>query len=346
MCHLPLAICRCLSAIAHCLFPPRPLSPFRGRRPGRAPKIVLPSPIRWERGRGEGPKRTPRPQPIHTPPSVPTPPELPPPSAICHLPFAISYRPLAIGYRLSCLKTGVATPQGHGILARMSQTEAPISMRSRSVPASLDERARRLFPAAESEVPGYGGDSLVRRATRASRRALASRRKDEKQMLHHMVRERQLMNERIAILFPQKRQAFGSAQGLTQAGMEVEVPKRRSGNNALPTHDSNSSRPKLMAFHSAKGLMFDSVLMPRLVSGSFQRVSPARQERLVFVALTRATKRAYLSTSLDNSLPLFQKLLPLEQTRQLSVRRGEHAGTPKPAPATAQPAPDNKPDFL
>jgi hypothetical protein len=42
----------------------------------------------------------------------------------------------------------------------------------------------------------------------------------------------------------------------------------------------------------------------------------------VFVTLTRATKWAYLSTTVDDSLPLLQKLLPLEQTRQLTVRRG------------------------
>ena len=66
-----------------------------------------------------------------------------------------------------------------------------------------------------------------------------------------MVRERQLMNDRIAILFPQNRQVFGFAQGLTEAGMEVEVPKQRSGNNTLPTHDFNSSRPKLMAVNES-----------------------------------------------------------------------------------------------
>jgi superfamily I DNA/RNA helicase len=200
-------------------------------------------------------------------------------------------------------------------------------------------------------------DSAEREAFRQQKRTVQTERQtpllyfarnfeEEKQMLYQMVRERQLMNDRIAILFPQNRQVFGFAQGLTEAGMEVEVPKQRSGSNALPTHDFNSSRAKLMAFHSAKGLTFDSVLMPRLVSSSFQRVTPDRLERLVFVALTRAAKWAYFSTTLDDSLPLFQKLLPLEQTRQLTVRRGEQAGTSKPGPATAPPTPDNKLDFL
>ena len=64
------------------------------------------------------------------------------------------------------------------------------------------------------------------------------------------------------------------------------------------------------------------------------------------VAITRAAKWAYFSTMRDDSLPLFQKLLPLEQTRQLTVRLGNQAGTPKPGPDTAPTAPDNNLDFL
>jgi superfamily I DNA/RNA helicase len=171
---------------------------------------------------------------------------------------------------------------------------------------------------------------------------------DEKQMLYQMVRERQLMNDRIAILFPQNRQVFGFAQGLTEAGIEVEVPKQRAGNSGMPTHDFNSSRPKLMAYHSAKGLTFDSVFMPRLVPGSFQRVRPERIERLVFVALTRAAKWAYFSTSLDDSIPLFEKLLPLADTRQLTVRSGDQPGSAGTAARIDRPRPtggDNL-DFL
>jgi superfamily I DNA/RNA helicase len=146
---------------------------------------------------------------------------------------------------------------------------------------------------------------------------------DEKRMLYQMVRERQLMNERIAILFPQNRQVFGFAQGLKEVGIEVEVPKQGFGQSTMPTHDFSSSRPKLMAYHSAKGLTFDSVFMPRLVPASFKSVRAERVERLVFVALTRASKWAYFSTGFGETLPLIEKLLPLEQTRQLTVRRGD-----------------------
>lgn len=61
---------------------------------------------------------------------------------------------------------------------------------------------------------------------------------------------------------------------------------------------------------------------------------------------TRAAKWAYFSTTLDDSLPLFPKLPPLEQTRQLTVRRGDQAAAPEQASPAVQPASDNKLDFL
>jgi superfamily I DNA/RNA helicase len=188
-------------------------------------------------------------------------------------------------------------------------------------------------------------DSAEREAFRQQKRTAQTERQtpllyfarnfeDEKKMLYQIVRERQLMNDRIAILFPQKRQVFGFAQGLKEVGIEVEVPRQGFGKSTLPEHDFNSSRPKLMSYQSAKGLTFDSVFMPRLVPGSFRRVRPERVERLVFVALTRAARWAYFSTSLGEPLPVIEKLLPLEKTRQLTVRRGDQSGGPTPRPPT------------
>jgi Rhodopirellula transposase DDE domain len=61
------------------------------------------------------------------------------------------------------------------------KTEAAISKRFRSVAAFLDERTRRLIAAAESQALGYGGDSVVNRATGVSRRALSVGRKELQQ---------------------------------------------------------------------------------------------------------------------------------------------------------------------
>lgn len=142
---------------------------------------------------------------------------------------------------------------------------------------------------------------------------------DEKQMLYQVIRERQVKNESIAILLPQNRQVFGFAQGLHEVGIEAEVPAK-GGNQAFPTHDFSTSRPKLMSFYGAKGLTFDSVIMPRLVPNSFINVSAERIERLLFVAITRATKWCYFSTALDHPLPLIEeKLVPLAKNRTITV---------------------------
>lgn len=111
---------------------------------------------------------------------------------------------------------------------------------------------------------------------------------DEKARLIEVLRERQLVDRSIAILFPLKRQVEGFAEGLRAEGIPVETVK----NDAL---DFSTALPKLLTFHSAKGLTFDSVLMPRLVKNSFAGPMSKRTERLLYVGLTRATKWLYLS---------------------------------------------------
>ena len=115
----------------------------------------------------------------------------------------------------------------------------------------------------------------------------------EKKRLIEIIRERQVDRDRsIAILFHLRRQVWGFAQALRDAGLEVETRDPQEGN----TLDFGNGIPKVLTLHSAKGLTFDTVIMPRLVEGSFRRVSDARREKLLYVGITRATKWVYLST--------------------------------------------------
>lgn len=137
---------------------------------------------------------------------------------------------------------------------------------------------------------------------------------DEKRRLIEVLRQRLLTDQRVAVLFPLRRQVFGFAKALKAAGIEVEIQ-----NNM----DFSSGRPKLITYHSAKGLTFDSVLLPRLVSGSFDQASPDRIRRLLFVAITRATHWVYMSTVGNGSLPALSLLQPLVAERSLTLQRGE-----------------------
>ena len=127
---------------------------------------------------------------------------------------------------------------------------------------------------------------------------------DEKARLIEVLRERQLVDRSIAILFPLKRQTEGFAEGLRAEGIPVETVK----NDAL---DFSTPLPKLLTFHSAKGLTFDSVLMPRLVKNSFAGPMSKRTERLLYVGLTRATKWLYLSGTRGAILPELDRIRSL-----------------------------------
>lgn len=151
---------------------------------------------------------------------------------------------------------------------------------------------------------------------------------DDRKNLHLMVRERQLKGDRIGILLPQKRHVFGCANGLLDSGIDIEVPPQRFGNNSYTAHDFSSPRPKLMSYHSAKGLTFDSVFMPGLTQGLFPHIRGERLQRLIFVAITRATKWCYISTPADQPLPLIQeKLVPLAAIGKISTTDGRTHST-------------------
>jgi superfamily I DNA/RNA helicase len=126
---------------------------------------------------------------------------------------------------------------------------------------------------------------------------------DECSRLIETLRERQIVDRTIGILFPQNRQVEGFAKGLLELGIPVET--RKKGLNFA------NSLPKLLTIHSAKGLTFDSVLMPRLVSTSFRGKMESIADRLLFVGITRATKWLYLSTVKGEFLPMLSPIRAL-----------------------------------
>lgn len=165
---------------------------------------------------------------------------------------------------------------------------------------------------------------------------------DEKNKLYEIIRERQLMNERIGILCATNKQVAVFARGLSDVGIEVEVPNNHSKNNSLMSHDFTSGRPKLMAFHSAKGLTFDSVLLPRLVGRSFSWLPKEKIETLIFMAITRATRWAYFSTQEDDSLDALEKIISLVKSGELKRLNWKDNNRKEKAPKS----PDDDLDFL
>jgi superfamily I DNA/RNA helicase len=112
---------------------------------------------------------------------------------------------------------------------------------------------------------------------------------DEVAHLVEMVRLRLSYGDSIAVLFPLQRQVHGFVKGFTEAGIDVEVQRRDS------PLDFSHSLPKLMTYHQAKGLTFDSVFLPRLVQSSFPGEMRERIGHLCFVGVSRAVKWVYMS---------------------------------------------------
>ncbi|MDP2828032.1 MAG: AAA family ATPase [Sulfuricellaceae bacterium] len=112
---------------------------------------------------------------------------------------------------------------------------------------------------------------------------------DEKARLIEMVRLRLSYGDSIAVLFPKRSQVWGFAQGFIAAGIAVSV---RTYDEPI---DFSTPLPKLMTYHQAKGLTFDSVFLPRLDQGSFRGAMQARMHNLLFVGVSRAIKWVFMS---------------------------------------------------
>ena len=58
----------------------------------------------------------------------------------------------------------------------------------------------------------------------------------------------------------------------------------------------NNLVPKIATFFMAKGLTFDSVLLPRLTANAYDWTRREQLKRMMFVGIARATQWVYLST--------------------------------------------------
>jgi superfamily I DNA/RNA helicase len=76
-----------------------------------------------------------------------------------------------------------------------------------------------------------------------------------------------------------------------------------------------------MTYYGAKGLTFETVIMPRLVPSSFHQVSPERLEKLFFVGITRATRWVYMSTVEGPTLPVIRDLANHERDGTITIQR-------------------------
>jgi superfamily I DNA/RNA helicase len=167
---------------------------------------------------------------------------------------------------------------------------------------------------------------------------------DEIDHLAEVIRERRLLNHRCGIIVPTNRDLYSVANKLAERGVEVHkaVSVRRGGTPP----DFDSLVPVIASYHSAKGLTFDTVLLPKLVETNFSRVSGEFRKRLLLVGITRATQWAYLSTVVGWEMAEVTQLHAAAANGDLFVKSSQGAGHGAPTPPAADTSSDGDVGFL
>jgi superfamily I DNA/RNA helicase len=124
-------------------------------------------------------------------------------------------------------------------------------------------------------------------------------RSEEKEMLHlsQIVRQKLVQKNRVGILVATNSLVHSLAKSLLDKGIETEKAITLDAQNVIHMpYDFRNNLPKITTYSMAKGLTFDSVLLPRLTEGSFSNLSSNHQQQLLFMGISRASQWVYLST--------------------------------------------------
>jgi superfamily I DNA/RNA helicase len=146
----------------------------------------------------------------------------------------------------------------------------------------------------------------------------------EMDRLAEVVRARQVLNERIGIIVPTNRLLHGLADGLAERGIQVEkaATKENAGKVEVTCAFTNLV-PKIATFFMAKGLTFDSVLLPRLTAKAYYYINRERMKRMMFVGIARATQWVYLSTVKGTEFDEMGVLREAVEQGHLTMQRSE-----------------------
>jgi superfamily I DNA/RNA helicase len=162
---------------------------------------------------------------------------------------------------------------------------------------------------------------------------------DEIDQMAAIIREQMRLNHKVCIIVPTNRDLYGVATRLGERGVPVEkaTPPRRGA----PAADFNTLTPKIATYHSAKGLTFDCVILPKLVENNFQRVQGPRRHRLLLVGITRATQWVYLSTVRGYEFKEVALLREAEAKGDLFVLTSAKSASAPPPPPAEEPVPED-----
>lgn len=161
---------------------------------------------------------------------------------------------------------------------------------------------------------------------------------DEINAIAEVLRERRLMNHKCAVIVPTKMDVYSILKKLKALGVEIEAAMpSKTGGGAV---DFDSTVPKISTYHSAKGLTFDSVILPKLVRRNWDKFNPQFRKNMLLVGITRATQWVYLSSVKGYEMEENATLLKALENGDLFMKNSKI----KP-PVTLPPDDDDKIDF-
>lgn len=155
----------------------------------------------------------------------------------------------------------------------------------------------------------------------------------EKARIAELMRMRFAQGESVGVLLPRRNLVFGYAKGFKEIGIDVVT----DGRNGVEFGDP---RPKILTYHEAKGLTFDTVFLPRLDTGAFTEHLLKRQMPLMFVGVSRATRWACLSTLDGRMIAPLQSMVAGGTQDYIEVQRID--GAPDSEPISGEEEPDDE----
>jgi hypothetical protein len=153
---------------------------------------------------------------------------------------------------------------------RNEDLEATIVAKFAVMAPVLDERARRLWAAAESSVIGYGGDALVSAATGLARETIRNGRRELTRGVAATPRIRRAGAGRPRI---------GQSQPGVKAALEALVEPLTRGDPTSPLRWTCKSRAKLTAALTTQGWHVSSTTVGRLLHELGYRLQALRKSR-------------------------------------------------------------------
>lgn len=147
----------------------------------------------------------------------------------------------------------------------------------------------------------------------------AMNQQDEDNKILDLINARIFKNERIGIFLPTNKYVRIYAKKLINMGVDVEwrISQEEDDNSQ---YNFNSPKPKILTYHSAKGLTFDSVIIPKLITSAFPKIFMNEIHRLLFVGITRAQKWVGLISNETQPLEIIENLKNIHNNNFLTIK--------------------------